>query len=125
MNFLGLDWNCECRFCDPAKRDFVGAIDELRQAGVCSADAASSIEHLPPLRHPLSGRVQSEVMLVPGLVSVHGLRAVELSGEPSGSEPFLRMARSAARDLPWTSTLLYFSEFFGACCAVPFWLRHR
>jgi hypothetical protein len=84
MNFLGLDLNRDYRFCHPAKHDFVGAIDEPRQAGVRSADAASSVDHLPPLRRPLSGRVQSEVILVPGSVSVHGLRAVDASREPSG-----------------------------------------
>src|ERR1700732_5441663 len=84
MNFLGLDLNCECRFCHAAKRAFVGAIDEPRQAGVCAADAASSVDDLPPLRHSLSGRVQSEVLLVPGSVLVHGVRTVDLSGEPSG-----------------------------------------
>jgi hypothetical protein len=33
----------------------VGAIDEPRQAGVCAADATSSVDYLPSLRHPLSG----------------------------------------------------------------------
>jgi len=84
MNSLGLGLNCECHFCDPAKRAFVGAIDEPRQAGVCAADAASSADHPPPLRRPQSGRVQGEVLLVPGSVPVHGVRTVDLSGEPSG-----------------------------------------
>jgi hypothetical protein len=60
INSLGLDLNCECRFCHPSKHDFIGPIDEPRQAGVCSADATSSADHLPPLRRPLSWRVQSE-----------------------------------------------------------------
>src|ERR1700730_15737956 len=52
MNFLGLDLNRDYHFCHPAKHDFVGDIDEPRQAGVRSADAASSVDHLPPLRLP-------------------------------------------------------------------------
>ena len=54
MNFLGLDLNRDYHFCHPAKHDFVGDIDEPRQAGVRSADAASSVDHLPPLRHTLA-----------------------------------------------------------------------
>ena len=42
-----------------------------------------SVDHLPPLRYPLSRRVQSEVLLVPGSIPVHGVRSVDLSGEPS------------------------------------------
>ena len=82
-NSVGLDLNSECGFCDPAKHNFVGAIDEPRQAGVCAVDATSSVDHLPPLRYPLSGRVQSEVLLVPGSIPVHGVCTVDFSGEPS------------------------------------------
>jgi len=35
----------------------VGVIDEPRQTGVCATNAASSVDHLPPLRHPLSGPI--------------------------------------------------------------------
>src|SRR6267143_1555879 len=69
MSFLGLDLNSECGFCDPAKHNFVGAIDEPRQAGVCAADATSSVDYLPPLRHPLSGRAQSSKLYHLGIRS--------------------------------------------------------
>jgi Transposase DDE domain len=46
-------------FLPPCEAYLPGGIDESRQAGVCAADAASSVDHLPPLRHPLSGHVQS------------------------------------------------------------------
>ena len=45
----------------PGEAQLRGGMDEPRQAGVCAADAASSVDHLPPLRDPLSGHVQSEV----------------------------------------------------------------
>jgi hypothetical protein len=113
MTFLGLDLNSECGFCDPAKHHFVGATDEPRQAGVCAADATSSVEHLPPLRHPLSGRVQSEVLLVPGSVSVHGLRAVDLSGEPSGHRSM--PARPALQTLSSRDSRGGGSQYAGQC----------
>jgi len=46
------------------------------------------VDYLPPLRYPLSGGVQSEVLLVPGSVPVHGVRTVDLPGEHSGSPWF-------------------------------------
>jgi hypothetical protein len=49
MNFLGLDLSSECGFCNPAKDNFAVAIDEPRQAGVCTTEATSSVDHLPSL----------------------------------------------------------------------------
>jgi len=49
---------------------------------------AQLMQHLPLTTfrrclHPLSGRVQSEILLVPGSIPVYGVRSVDLSGEPS------------------------------------------
>ena len=55
MNFLGLDLNCERRFCDPAKHDFAGMIDEPRPAGVRASDAASAADDVSPLRGRYAG----------------------------------------------------------------------
>lgn len=81
MNYLGLDLNGERRFCDPAKYDFAGMIDERRPAGVRATDATSSVDHVSPLREPLCGRTEGEVVLLPRSVPVHGVRAVYLPGE--------------------------------------------
>src|SRR5271157_1946531 len=80
MNSLGLDLNCERRFCDPARYDFAGMIDEPRPAGVRAIDAASSVDDVSPLCEPLCGRTEGEVVLLPRSVSVHGLRTVDLPG---------------------------------------------
>ena len=71
-------------FCDPAKHGFARAIDEPRQAGICAVDAASSVDHLLPLRRTLSGPVQGPVVLVPRSVPMHGVCAVSLSRKLAG-----------------------------------------
>lgn len=50
MRFLGLDLNCAHGFCDPAKDYFAGMIDEPRQAGFRTVDAACrrATVRLPP-----------------------------------------------------------------------------
>jgi hypothetical protein len=74
MNFFGLDLNCGRRFCDPAKYDFAGMIDESRPTGVRATDAAFAVDHVSSLRGAVSRRAQDQVVLLPGPVSVHGLR---------------------------------------------------
>ena len=89
MKILGLDLNCERGFCDPAKNQFAGMIDEPRQARVRATDAAPSIDHVSPMRDPISGRVEGEVVLVPGSVPEHGLRgpfASEIAPNRSGGQ---------------------------------------
>src|SRR6266436_3201666 len=83
MNFLGLDLNYRRRFCDPAKYDFARMIDEPRPTGVRAIDAASSVDHVSPLRDTLCGRAESEVVLLPRSVPVHGIRTVDLPREPA------------------------------------------
>src|ERR1035437_10880154 len=97
MLYFGLDLNCACRFCDPAKYDFAGVIDEPRQAGVCAIDGTLSADDVSSLRDSLSGRTQGQDFLLPGSVPVHGVRAVDLSGEPSGHRSLL--ARPALQAL--------------------------
>jgi hypothetical protein len=96
--------NCECRFCHPAKRDFAGAIDEPRQAGVCAADAASSVDYLPSLRHPLSGEFkvksfscldQSLCMAFAQLTYRESLRDIEVSLRAQSSKLYHLGIRSA------------------------------
>src|SRR6266581_378397 len=83
MNFLGLDLNCERRFCDPAKHNFAGMIDEPRQAGVRATDAAPSADDVSPMRGPVSGRTQGPIVLLSGPVPEHGVRTADLSREPA------------------------------------------
>jgi len=79
MNGLGLDLNGEGGFCDPAKHNFAGTIDEPRQAGVRATDAASSADHVSPLCDPVSRRTQGQVVLLPGSVPEYGVCAADLS----------------------------------------------
>src|ERR1035437_9207694 len=102
INYLGLDLNNACGFCDPAKYDFAGVIDEPRQAGVCAIDGTLSADDIPSLRDSLSGRTQGQDFLVPGSVPVYGVRAVDLSGEPSGHRSLLACAALQTVS-PWDS----------------------
>src|ERR1039457_5033719 len=102
MIYFGLDLDCACRFCDPAKYDFAGVIDEPGQAGVCASDGTHAADDIPSLRDAVSGRTQGEDFLVPGSVPVHGVRAVDLSGEPSGHRSLLACLAFQALS-PWDS----------------------
>src|ERR1700685_1534857 len=97
MKALGLDLNCECGFCDPAKYYFAGMIDEPRAAGIRAIDAAPSIDHVSSVRNPLCGRAEGAVVLVSGSVSVHGLRAADVPGESARHRSVL--ARTAVQAL--------------------------
>src|ERR1035437_7228403 len=100
INYLGLDLNNACGFCDTAKYDVAGVIDEPRQAGVCAIDGTLSADDISSLRDALSGRTQGQDFLLPGSVLVHGVRAVDLSGEPSGHRSLLACAALQALS-PW------------------------
>src|SRR5664279_561474 len=96
MKFLGLDLNCGRRFCDPAKHDFAGVIDEPRQAGVRAIDAAPAADDVSPMRGSVSRRTQGPIVLVSGPVLEHGIRAADLSREPARHRSLLaRPARQA------------------------------
>src|SRR6266571_820023 len=83
MNFTGLDLNYERRFCDPAKHNFAGMIDEPRQAGVRATDAAPSADDVSPMRGPVSRRTQGPIVLLSGPVPEHGVCTADLSREPA------------------------------------------
>src|SRR5262245_28071699 len=53
MIFLGLDLNCACLICDPARNSLVGGIDELGQTGVRASHAAFAADYVSPLRDAL------------------------------------------------------------------------
>ena len=75
------DLNRECQGCDPAMRSIVGANYVCGKAGVCANHGASAAAHVSTNCGPLCGRAEGEVVLVPGSVPVHGVRATDLSGE--------------------------------------------
>ena len=75
MIILGLDLNSDNGFCDPAKDYFAGMWHEPRQARFRSTDATSAVDHISTLRQSISGRAQSEVVLLPGSIPEHGIRA--------------------------------------------------
>ena len=102
MKLFGLDLNCEHGFCDPAKYDFAGMIDESWPAGVRATDAASAVDHVSSLRGPVSRRAQDQVVLLPGPVSVHGLRTADLSGESARHRSVPACAAVQALS-PWDS----------------------
>ncbi len=77
------DLNRECTGCDPAMRSIAGANYVCGKAGVCANYGASAAAHVSTNRGPLCGRAEGAVVLVPGSVPVHGVRATDLSGEPA------------------------------------------
>src|SRR6267143_2769666 len=82
LNFLGLDLNSDCRSCDPAKHNFVRGVEEGQLV------FAQLMQHLPltTFRRCVTryrGAFKVKKFLVPRSISVHGVRPVDLSGEPS------------------------------------------
>src|SRR6266508_4692890 len=96
------DLNRGSKVCDPARESIAGVTNVRGQAGVCASHGASAAAHLSTNREPLCGRTEGEVVLVPGSVPVHGVRAVDLSREPARHRSL--SARAALQALsPWDS----------------------
>src|SRR6059058_4616604 len=102
MILLVTDLNRGSKVCDPARESIAGAANVRGQAGVCASHGASAAAHLSTNREPLCGRAEGEVVLVPGPVSVHGLRTADLSGEPARHRSVPACAAVQALS-PWDS----------------------
>lgn len=76
------DLNGGC-MCDPARKSIAGASNVCGQAGLCANDGASATAHLSTNRQPVCRRTEGEVVLLPGSVPLHGVRAADFPGEPS------------------------------------------
>ena len=80
----GLDLNFVADICHPARQPFAGGVDEFGKTGVRADHGASAADDVSPLCDALRGRAQSQIVLVPRSIPVHGLCAAYLSGEPAG-----------------------------------------
>src|SRR6266850_5911208 len=92
------DLSREGKVCDPVMRSIAGANYVCGKAGVCASHGASAAAHVSTNRGPLCGGAEGEVVLVPGSVPVHGVRATDLSGEPARHRGV--SARAALEALP-------------------------
>ena len=77
------DLNHRHHVCDPVMGSIIGATNVCRQAGLCVSHGTSAAPYVSKNRHPLCGRAEGKIVLVPRPVSVHGVRAADLSGEPA------------------------------------------
>jgi hypothetical protein len=84
VRFLfGVDLNLHQRFCDPMSIFSTRSRDERRQVRIRAVDGASSAHKFPSLRAAISRRAQDQDLLMSGSVSMHGVRATDLSREPA------------------------------------------
>src|SRR5271165_3580461 len=81
--FLGLDLNIDTATRTVTAVLAAESLDASRPARFCAVDAPSSAHNVSSMRGAVLGRAQGQELLVSGSVSVHGVRAADLSGEPS------------------------------------------
>src|ERR1700680_4667542 len=92
----GLDLNFVADICHPARQPFAGGVDEFGKTGVRADYGASAADDVSPLCGALRGRAQSQIVLVPRSIPVHGLCAAYLSGEPAGHRSVFACSRYQA-----------------------------
>ena len=92
----GLDLNLVADICHPARQPFAGGVDEFGKTGVRADYGASAADDVSPLCGALRGRAQSQIVLVPRSIPVHGLCAAYLSGEPAGHRSVFARSRYQA-----------------------------
>src|SRR5712691_6112484 len=78
MIFLGDDLNRVFRICDPAMRPIVESHHAHRQARFRAGDGTPATQHLSSVRRSLRRASQGQALLLPGSISVPGLRAAYL-----------------------------------------------
>src|SRR5450759_981019 len=79
--FLGLDLNADACSRTVAAVLAAESFDASRAARFCAVDAPSSADYFSPLRGPLRRRAQGQALLLSRSISVHGVRAADISGE--------------------------------------------
>src|SRR5262245_49881856 len=98
MIFLGLDLNCACLICDPARNSLVGGIDELGQTGVRESHAAFAADYVSPLRDALWRSAQGQELFLSRPIPLHGIRSIDLSRQFARHRSLL--ARATEQALP-------------------------
>lgn len=81
MFLAGLDLKLSGYICEPAMFSIMGGADEPRQIRFCSDHGAYAAQYVQALRGSLWWPIQGQALLLPGPVSVHGVRATHLSRE--------------------------------------------
>src|ERR1700737_4066467 len=83
MFFFGLDLNFNSGICEPALTFVAGIADEPGQTCLRAAYPTFGADDLSPLCGQVRRRAQDQEFLVPRSISVHGLRAADVSRKPA------------------------------------------